>query len=232
VRILRREAASRAAVAREASAREGVARGRETPARESAARRVPVGFGVGYDQDYADYHLPRPPRGGGFFAKLFKVLLVALLLGGIGVGAIIYLDPDGAGRRFREHAHRAWAWTKAKFEKSGSHGTAPSSRPDSQPSVFSPAGADTGTAARIPADPVPSTQNTTAPAEDFSRLTPQQAKYKVYELWEAGEAASVRGEHKKAVALWESIKRLPGVKEEDWPLGLSARIEMVKKKIK
>ena len=63
-------------------------------------------------------------------------------------------------------------------------------------------------------------------------LTPEQAKYKVYQLWEAGEAASNRGEHKRAGALWESIKRLPGVKEEDWPLGLNARIELAKKNIK
>jgi hypothetical protein len=208
-RILRREAATRAAAPR------------PVPRREASPRAAPVGMGVGYDDGLDDYHLPSDRRRGGFFRKLAKVLFVALLLGSMGIGALIYLDPDGAGRRFRDYSHRAWAWTKAKYDhiRSGRAAT-PSSRPDSS------------TPADAREQPQPSTQSATASTDDFSRLSPQQAKYKVYELWDAGEAASMRGEHQKAVTLWESIKRLPGIKEDDWPLGLNARIDLAKKKIK
>jgi hypothetical protein len=211
-RIRRRESAARDTGARDIGAR-GI-----------ASHRGAGGLGMGYHDDLEDYHLPRGRRGGGFFSKLFKVIMTAVLLGAIGVAVIVYLDPDGAGRRFREYAQRAWAWGKQMLAPAQSNG----------------ASSGAGGAAVVPAGggaaPSAAKQPSSAPdsaaGEDFSRLTPEQAKYKVYELWEEGEAASLKGDHKRAVSRWEAIKRLPGVKEEDWPLGLDARIELARKKIK
>jgi hypothetical protein len=197
-------------------------RGFETRSCEPLEREAPsaraggLGFGVGYDDELGGYRRPR--RRGSVVGKLFKVLLVAVLLGAVGVGAIAYLDPDGAGRRLREHARSAGQWISAKMNKPSRTVQRAAPGQDAAPT-------DGGAVAAT-------TQEAGAPPEDFSKLTPEQAKYKVYQLWEAGEQAAVRGEHKKAVALWESIKRLPGVKEEDWPLGLNARIELTKKNIK
>jgi hypothetical protein len=203
--------------------REERIRRRESMAREATLRRGGVGLGVGYGDDHSDYHLPHVRRGGGVFSKLFKILMTALLLGAIGVAVIVYLDPDGAGRRFREYAQRAWAWSKQKVD-AAKGGTA-SAGGDGQ--TVLPAG-ETGVSAKS----APAPTDSKGAGEDFSRLTPEQAKYKVYELWEEGEAASLQGDPKRAVARWEAIKRLPGVKEEDWPMGLNARIELAKKKIK
>ena len=189
--------------------------------RDPVERAAPVSFGVGYDDEYGHFGKTRRRRDG-VFANLFKILLVALFLGAIGTGAIAYLDPDGAGRRLRDHAKRAWQWTSAKMNSAKSARSAPNSGFNAPAPVPATASAPTEVA----------TSKEPTPPEDFSKLTPEQAKYKVYQLWESGEAASNRGEHKKAVALWESIKRLPGVKEEDWPLGLNARIELAKKNIK
>ena len=204
-----------------AESRTREARLRDPRHREPLERAAPVSFGVGYDDEYGHFGRSHRRRGG-MIAKLFKVLLVALFLGAIGTGAIAYLDPDGAGRRLREHAKRAWQWTSAKMNSAKSAKPAPNG-------VGGPATPlpTTGSAANEAAG-----SKDAAPVEDFSKLTPEQAKYKVYQLWESGEAAANRGDHKKAVALWESIKRLPGVKEEDWPLGLNARIELARKNVK
>ena len=157
----------------------------------------------------AVFHLPRGPaqRRGSLAGKLFKTLVVALLMGGLGLGVMCYLD---AGVRVKvAHYYNA---ARAKLgwpESSGLGGFVADPPPPRTPAV----------------DPA-----TPATNQEPTERTAQQSRAKVWDYWKSAQDAEKRNDWNEALRHLEAIRGL-GVAEDDLPLGLDMKIANAKKKL-
>ena len=153
--------------------------------------------------EMAVFQRPYDGQGSGRGAgrKFFKALLIALILAGIGLGTMCYLDETIRAKTigYWEQA-RKWVASLANNVRPVSH---------SKPAVAIEPIADRSTAVDRPG---------------ASELPPASR------LLEAGNEAQRKGNWAQAIRQWEQLKS-SGVKDEELPLGLDARIVAAKKKL-
>jgi len=123
-------------------------------------------------------------RRGGVMGKVFKSLLVALLLAVAGVILMSSFDPTFRKRMIEivDKGQTLWKEKVGGLGGSGNTGT--------------PAGA------------------AAAAANDELPLTPEGAKMKAWELWKTGVDAEQRGDFTGAAKAWEAIKKLSVPEDE------------------
>jgi len=199
--------------------------------------------------EMAVFHMPQRPGTkprSGVMGKIFKSIFVAVVLSGLGVGAMCTLDETfrhkcvNFGRQSLERVKSFFGGaTSAKnppgFQVDQSSDTemptppAVASDTDQVPARMQPAtvgarsrdisASATSTITVGPSDAVP------------GQPTIEQTKMRVWDLWKAGLAAEQHNDLAGALKSWEAIKALP-VTEGDLPITLDAKIADAKKRLK
>ncbi len=154
-------------------------------------------------------------RGGGSaIGKFFKVVFIALILAGGGLGAMCYFDEGIRGKSIGY-------WEQAKvWVISLTNNKHPNQNRAS----------DSGSAANAEDSAKAAEVSATVNVVDDSPIPGEKPAQRAFRHFEAGNLAEHKGEWAKALKEWDLVKK-SGAKAEDLPLGFEARIASAKKKL-
>jgi len=188
----------------------------------------------------------RQAKGGGVISKLFKVLFIAILLGGIGLGAMCYFDESVRNKTVGYwEQFKTWVLSLTKNSRPA---TTPAPTPTSTDEEAGDGSVAQPAASRALGSPTGGTSSgtLTSPKDAKSALgasgvrskptaggTPAVAKespiQKAFKLFGDAADCESRGDYAEAVRIYDQIAELK-LRPEQLPIGVDARANVARRK--
>ncbi|HSI35460.1 MAG TPA: hypothetical protein VK986_17900 [Tepidisphaeraceae bacterium] len=170
--------------------------------------------------EMAVFQMPYGGRArGSVLGRLFKVLVVAVLIAGMGLGAMCYFD-EGIRNKTVAYWEQFYAWAKSLTQNDRKPATA---------TPPAPARADEDVADVEVKAPAPRSAVKPAPAAKVDPAAEESPTQRAYRLFEQASGLERRGDYAKAADVYEQIKGL-NLPPQDVPIGVDARLGIARRK--